>query len=130
MKAKVTISRCSDNKINIRIVDVNSRIEFAHIAMEPANFAECITGLSDQEGELTVKGLEFVGKTKIRESRKIVCPLNTYDTNILTQWLEDNAQEEGWMVETYLGSQSSVVRLDGKTFLNYSVIKYVDQEEV
>jgi hypothetical protein len=44
----------------------------------------------------------------------------------LEQWLQDNAQEEGWIIDHYLGSQSSIDHMDGKTFLNYSVHKYVE----
>ena len=125
MKAKVTISRCSDDTIRIRFEDIASSIEFAEVTMTPEAFGSAITGLSSQDAELEVRGLQFVGKQRINELRQIECPLKTYDRKEMENWLRDNAQEDGWMVNTYLGSQSSIKHKDGKTILNYSVTKYV-----
>ena len=126
MKAKVTISRSSDDIVRIRIRDVASGVEFAEIGLTVEAYGYAITGLSEQEGELEVRGLERVGKKRITEPRTIACPINSYDKNLLGAWLKENAQEDGWIVSTYLGSQSSVSHEEGKTILRYSVTKYVD----
>mgnify|MGYP004703519991 CR=1 FL=1 len=126
MKAKVTISRASNDKIYIRIIDSASRVEFAEVAMTVEDFGYAITGLSEQEGELKVRGLELVGKHKITEPRSIECPITGYDKTLFRKWLDEHAQEDGWMVNNYLGSQSSVLYKEGKTILNYSVVKYDD----
>lgn len=129
IKAAVTISRVSDGTIRLRVEDSESRIEFVELSMSPADFANAITGLACQPAVGGVRGLEYVGKTKVTEARQVECPLGTFDKEKLSAWLESNCQEEGWLLSSYLGSQSSVVRADDKTTLNYSVTKYVDQEE-
>lgn len=125
MKAKVTISRGSDDKVRISFEDAASHIEFATVSLSPEAFGHAVTGLSMQEGELEVRGLEFVGRRRITERRQIVCPIKSYDKSVLTAWLNENAQEEGWLLSTYLGSQSSVSHVEGGTLLRYSVTKYV-----
>jgi len=126
---KLTISRpqCSNGRkyISIAIMDETSRIQFLDAEIELEAFAEVLTGLSyvPMKGELI--GLEHIGKTRVAERREIVCPLKCYDRDKLAAWLEDNAQEEGWIVSTYLGSQSSVRRHEsGGQTLRYSVTKY------
>lgn len=125
MKAKVTISRSSDDKVRICFTDAASGIEFAEVAMELEAYAQAITGLAYVEGDLEVRGLEWVGKRRITERREVVCPLKTYDIKKLSEWLRDNAQEDGWLVSSYLGSQSSIQHTGEGTLLRYSVTKYV-----
>ena len=87
-----------------------------------------ITGLSEIECEATVSKIETVGKKKIQENRRVACPIDTYDKKILERWLEENCQEPGWHLVTYLGGKESVVRdQGGNLFLNYRVAKYVEQ---
>jgi hypothetical protein len=126
LKAEVTITRSSSDVIRIVIRDETSFTTFVELEMKPEEFAMAVTGLSYRPAEMKVRGLEHVGKTRINEKRQIVCPLKTYDKEILVAWLEDHAQEDGWILNTYLGSQNSISRnKDGETVLNYSVTKYV-----
>lgn len=121
---EVGITRTSRDEIHIRFQDKTSRAQFVDVTMTPADFTMALTGLYGVEAKAVVKGLDVVGKTKIVERRSIECPLSTYDKKELAAWLEANAKEEGWRVDTYLGSQSSVSHLNGKTILNYSVTRY------
>lgn len=59
-------------------------------------------------------------------SREVVYPFKGYNRHSMEKWLEENAKEEGWIVNSYLGSQTSVTSHDGKTHLHYYVTKYVD----
>lgn len=127
MMAKVTISRGSDEVVRIRITDEVSRVEFAVLSMTVEQYGYAITGLSGQLVDLKVRGLEYVGKRRITEPRKIVCPLDTFSKAELSQWLRENAQEDGWLLSDYLGSQNSIVRRNGATELNYTVTKYIDE---
>lgn len=128
LPAKVTITRDSNNMIRIRIRDDASRVDFATAEMTVEAFGFAVTGLSGLPAEVTVAGLEFIGKTKVAEQRIAGCPLNTYDKTELQAWLVANAQEAGWQLDTYLGSQNSVSRREGVTLLRYSVYKYVEAE--
>lgn len=127
MRAEVTISRASDDRVRIRITDEASRIEFAVLSMTVEQYGYAITGLSGQMAELEVRGLEHVGKKRITQPRRATCPLETYDKDALSKWLLDNCQEEGWIISTYLGAQNSIDRRGGITVLNYTVTKYVDE---
>lgn len=126
LSAAVTISRRSDGVITIEFVDQTSRIRFAEVEMSPEEFANAVTGFGYRPAKLTVTGLEFVGKVPLTESRTIEYPNKCYSRAEMSEWLKDNAREDGWFIDTYLGSQSSVIYRDGKTILNYTVTKYVD----
>ena len=128
MKAQVTISRASDNRIYIKIEDCASHIQFVEASMTLEDFGSAITGVGMQDADLEVRGLANVGKFRVTEKRSKECPIKTYDKDVLIAWLKANAQEEGWILDTYLGSQGSVNLVGDKTILNYSVTKFVAQE--
>jgi len=129
IKAKVTISRSTsnfaDDVINLRISDEKSSIEFVDLKISLSDFALAITGLSSISAQGEVRGLERIGKERVYESRSINCPIKSYNKEILREWLEKNAQEDGWILNSYLGSQNSVAHKDDCTILNYSVTKYI-----
>ena len=127
IKTNITIARGSDDVVRIYIEDDSSRTQFLEIKLDYESFARVITGLHGVECESLVHGLEYVGKKRVTENRSVVCPLDTYDREKFQQWIVDNCQEEGWLISSYLGSQSSVVHREGKTTLNYRVTKYVEE---
>lgn len=128
-KGSVTISRNSNDEVNLRIHDGASGIEFVDIQLTLENYAMLITGLSRVEATGEVRGLDKVGKTRVIEKRSVVCPIGGYDKKVFQQWMIDNCQEEGWELDSYLGSQSSMALNDkGERVLNYSVTKYVGVE--
>ena len=128
IKARISISRDSSGVIRMRIRDDASRNEFVDLKISAESFGLAITGLSETECEATISKIETVGMTKIRERRRSACPLHTYNKITLENWLKENCQEPGWTLDTYIGSQESVIRdKDGNLFLNYSVVKYVEQ---
>lgn len=124
INVEVGISRTSRDEIHIRVQDKTSRAQFVDVCMTPADFTMAITGLYGVEATAEVRGLDVVGKKKITENRSIECPLTSYDKKALGAWLEEHGKEDGWEVNTYLGSQTSVTHLNGKTILNYSVTRY------
>lgn len=124
---KLTISRNNQDEIVIRITDDASRTQFVKASLDPHSYAMLITGLSEVEAECEVNNLDRVGKQKIIERRSIECPLNTYSKDELKAWLLENAQEEGWMLDTYLGSQDSVgCSTNGGRILRYHVFKFIE----
>lgn len=127
INASITINRDSNDVIHIRVMDEASRVRFIDVSMTPEDFAMAITGLSEVKAPAEVRGLEHVGKTKIVEQRATVCHLNTYDKAVLRQWLEDNHQEPGWILDAYLGSQNSVTSCEGGKTLRYRVFRYESQ---
>lgn len=130
LQGSVTIYRSSRDAITIQLRDELSFIGFAEIELTPHDFCMALTGLAEVKGKLTCHGLGYVGKKRVTERRSIVCPLKSWaKREELSRWLEQNAQEEGWLLSTYLGSQSSVTTKDGVTTLHYSVTKYVEPQE-
>jgi len=129
MKASVTISRCSDNTVRIAVRDEASRIEFVELSMSLEAFGSVVTGLGARPAEMDVRGLEHVGKKQVTERREVLCPLCEYNRRVLQEWLWLNAQEDGYTLNSYLGSQDSVQHTENGTLLRYSVTKYVDESD-
>lgn len=136
MKIKSTITICRTHgdhseamPVHITLVDETSRIRFFEGNMRLEDFSSALLGLSGLEIDGEVTGLENVGKRKITENRKIVCPLTVYDRDILGKWLAENAKEDGWIVQTYLGSKGQVKHHPDGQMLCYTVVKYVGDSE-
>lgn len=131
IKASISIGRSHGDQsdaapVHITLIDEASRIEFFDGNMKLADFASALLGLSRVEIEGELRGMENVGKKRVNESRQIVCPLTTYKRETLSQWLRENAKEEGWIVDTYLGSQGSVKSHPDGQLLNYGVTKFIE----
>jgi len=123
---EIGITRNSNGFVYIRIEDSSSHSQFVELKLTLEQFAEAVTGLHTSDVEMTVRNLDRVGKRRVREERSVVCPLNTYKKEEIRQWMADHCQEEGWVVDDYLGSQNSVKSVDGGTLLKYAVTKYVE----
>lgn len=127
---QVTLGRTHRNDgemMHLEIRDTVSGIEFLDVQTSLEDFAKMITGLGHVEWTGEIRGLEYIGKTRVTEDREIVCPLKTYDRERQEQWLVDNAQEPGWILNSYLRSRASVTtNKNGQTVLHYSVVKYVE----
>lgn len=124
--ASLTISRDSNDVMKIRIQDKASRVAFVQAEISPRDMMMALTGLSHVDCKAKVQGLEHVGKHKVIETRTAKCPLKTYDKGALVAWLEENCQEPGWILSTYLGSHGSVDHTSDGTVLRYSVYRYQD----
>lgn len=125
LAGKLTISRRSDDMIYLQVRDDASRRRFVEVAITPEAFAMSVTGLSEVACEISVDGLSVVGMQKQAEKRSVLCPLMTYDRDMLRHWLLSNCIEDGWHIDAYLGSQGAVTHHDDGVVLNYSVYRYV-----
>lgn len=126
VNATLSISYSSNRKVNIRLRDEVSRVEFFSGDMEYEDFTAALSSLQGQAfAEAEVRNLDAIGKTKMRKNVSIVCPLDSFDTKKLEEWLKLNAVHPGWEVDTCLASRNSVQRKDGQTTLNYHIFKFV-----
>lgn len=128
--ASLTISRPmfgdGRKEIRIKVRDEKSRNDFVELHISYEDFAAVVTGLSEVKCRGTVKGLENVGKEKVIEERKVEYPGSRHKSREeLEQWLLEECQEEGWNVNAYLGSQSSLSYNGDKLILKYLVYKFV-----
>jgi hypothetical protein len=124
-KGTISINRRSDDKISVSFVDDASRTEFLDVQLSMSEMMSALTGLAYVPVKGEVRGLDVVGKERVREKRSITYPGRSSDRSVMQKWLTENAQEEGWTVDSYLGSQSSISYKDGETILNYAVFKFV-----
>lgn len=130
IECELYIGRDSRNTFNIEVTDTNSRTRFLRLSLSAEQFAMAITGLHSSGFEAQVTGLENVGKVKVTERRRVMYRgFETYDKDILSEWLMNECQEDGWKISPYLGSQGSVQTIDGVKYLNYSVYKFVNNED-
>lgn len=135
LKAKclISISRPSfgDHRkaIQITLTDVASGVGFFKGEMPLDQFSETITGLYGNIVDAEMQGLEHIGKMRVTERREIICPIKTYDHKILKPWLEENGQEEGWIISGNLSSQNSVEQVEDGTLLRYFATKFVEPTE-
>ena len=147
LEGQVTISRDNQNIVCIEVKDTLSRITFVKLKLTLEEYAKVITGLSYQDCQMEVKGLEYVGKEKITEARSVYYPDFDGKKAKMQNFLEQQHIDDGWLVNTYLGGQTSISPCrdgrdgsmlspcrDGRdgSMLNYSVYKYVEvsNEEV
>ena len=125
-EGRITVTRNTRDIVTIRIKDDNSRQQITEVSMTLENFALLMTGLSEVECQHeTTEDVSNIGKTKVIESRSIPAPFLGYGKEKYGEWLENNGQEEGWEISSYLGSQRSIVFNDGNVTLNYNAYKYV-----
>lgn len=129
-RGNISITRSSNHVINIRLRDKASRTEFVDVQMTLEDFASAVTGLAAVDVFGDVRGLDRVGKVKVLESRQTTYPGNSYDDRAKQEsYIVENCQEEGWELLPALRSQGSIKKgTNGETLLNYSVVKYVEQE--
>jgi hypothetical protein len=128
IECKVSISRRSDNVICIAVEDATSHVRFLELEMTLEAFAMAITGHGYMDAAGEVHGLEVVGKRRIAEDRQAIYPGSYIDKrDAMSAWLEANCQEDGWILDTYLGSQGSVASIPGGGVkLNYRVVRFAD----
>lgn len=125
---QITISRTSSDVIRIDLRDPRAVVRFVVVEMTPHDFAMAITGLAAIEVEGTLQGLEKVGKVRVTEQRTKLCtdPECKLDRTKAEHWLLREAQEEGWELNNYLGSQGSRTHSPEGVTLHYSVSRWED----
>lgn len=128
MKAKITISRDSSDQIRISINDEFSRERVALLTLGLSDYALLITGQAYISGNVEYGNLANVGKRKVIEKRQVTVPGLGYSKDAAEEWLRQNAQEDGWILDPTLRSQGSLSHGDGGSILNYSVFRYVETD--
>lgn len=125
---QITISRDSHDRIGIELKDPRAVVRFAKVYLTPHDFVMALTGMAAIECEGDLMALEKVGKVRILEPRTKVCPDQSIscDRRKLEQWLTENAQEDGWELNNYLGSQDSTFQAPNGVGLRYSVSRWVE----
>jgi len=112
MKGKITISSptCgnSDKCVQIQIKDQASRIRFVDVKISYETFARALMGLSEQSCDLTVRGIDHVGKNKITEPFSFQVDADIFKRKDLAIKRCEELDLMGcWIYSKYFDSQSS-----------------------
>lgn len=117
LEGKISINRRSggndeQSNIFIEIQDNQSRIKFIEIKINMADFTAALTGHSFIPVIFKTNNLEYIGKTKETEKAAINIPHGVrHDKKSIETYLEEVHQRDGWIIDTYLGSQNSLIAL-------------------
>lgn len=132
IKVNMYMGRNSRDEYHIQINCDESNTRFLDAYIDADTFAKMITS-AHVEFEADVNGLDRVGKRKIRESRSVVVhrdKLNGLGRDAAKEYVKRHCQEDGWLLDSYMGSQSSVVyQPNDMVKLNYAVFKFVEIED-
>lgn len=116
----INISRpsCADGRdvIRITVTDNGSRAEFLELEMDVAEFGLAVTGLSFRPVTFVTRGLSLVGKKRMTQPFLYVVSedalkergISPYDRKQMEAYAKTITPPEGWTLDTYLGSQTSV----------------------
>lgn len=121
------IGRNNRDEIHIEFTCSESGVRAFDVRLAPEQFGLLITGRSLSDVPVTYNG-DGVGKRKIIEKRTFVVSKHM-SRDKAEQFLLENAQEPGWNLDNYLGSQTSITHNpghEGGYLLNYRVFKYED----
>lgn len=136
MKANLRVSliRASDDRIYLEIECDDSHARIINADMNLDQFAYLVTGRGvDVRAE--VKNLDKVGKIRETESCRYVVskPYLSRDEaeKILKEEVIDAGLHQGYTVDTYLGSQTSIEpnRNGPGTVISYRIHRYVEPEK-
>lgn len=135
LKGEMTFSRvmCNmeDDYMEITLSDSISGIEFVSVRLSMEQYGKLISGQSYQKVDYELRGAGNIGKVKESEPAQIALPHDLYHYNKkpVQDWLEANCQREGWYMDTYLGSQGSVVRSGNTDYANIRYYRYVEPQD-
>lgn len=136
IKAQVRIGRYmnSDQEFFLEIQDEASGARFLKLEFGPEAFADLLSNrISYMEGE--VCALDVVGKEYVSQHVEVRMPdsISPYDKKEAAEYLKTykpvfEKSNEGWQLDTYIGSQDSIVRQEDGVFAQLKMFKYVDKE--
>lgn len=133
LKGKLTISRAMSNReddyVEIRIEDEVSGVEFVSINLSMEQYGHAVAGTSYQSIEYTARDMDCIGKVKEREAARVPIPSPlAYNRQGAEEYVKANFQREGWILDSYLGSQNSITGTGVDYYANISYYRYVEQQ--
>ncbi|MHA1739245.1 MAG: hypothetical protein ACTSWD_11715 [Candidatus Heimdallarchaeota archaeon] len=129
MKATISISRPQygddRKKIKITVRDPHARIRFLDLEIGLSEFAECITGLSERDCDISTRGLDKIGK--IRETKDLIFEIPRASYHMTNTELESIAKSntpDGWECSNYFGSKDSFFQKGDQHFAKTTINKW------
>ena len=132
IKGKITILVNPDS-VEIQLMDRDASVTFATVTLTPEQFCTALGRLAHMGCDIDIVGLEKVGKKMEYKSCVFELP-DGYTKNYKSSYddtLRDFAQNEldleneGWIADSFFGSQNSFFEKDGKKYARCTVRRWV-----
>lgn len=132
MKGNITIL-VDGNGARIEVEDESSGIRFLKINLSAEQFMACLGRLANVECDLELQGLEQVGKALEVGEYEFKIPAELYSHRYTNRnFFDDAAQElaqsqltDGWIADSYFGSQGSFFQKDGEQWARVTIRRWV-----
>lgn len=132
MKGNITILVGSEGA-RIEIEDESSGIRFLKINLSAEKFMACLGRLSNVKCDLDVRNLDLIGKKLEVDKHEFKIPDELYNRRYSERDYFDNAARElaqsqlsdGWIADSYFGSQSSFFQKDGEQWARVTIRRWV-----
>lgn len=114
----------------IELIDDDSSITFAKIVLTPEQLSSALSRIACTECNMQVYGLEKIGKTMEHKQLEFELPrmnmssMDAKELNEIAQKLLDK-ENEGWVSESYFGSQNTFFTKDGKPYARCTIRRWV-----
>ena len=121
---------------SIEIIDKSSGIRFVEVKLTPEQLSSALARIAYTDCELSVVGLEKIGKKHEWKSFRFEIPKELYSYNYkkyaerdakLTKFAQDllDKDDEGWISDGYFGAQDSFSEDEGRYYAKCTVRRYV-----
>ncbi len=116
----------SSERIEISVRDRNAGVKFLSTVINPETFCSMLGRLAEVPVELEVKGLQKVGKTMEIDTLEFCMPSHSYEEQKTVATTEAiKACPDGWIPDTYFGSQDSFFRVGEKEMARCIIKRWV-----
>jgi hypothetical protein len=132
MKGNITI--LVDGKgARIEVEDESSGIQFLKINLSAEQFMACLGRLANVECEINTYGFDLVGKNQETANHEFKIPAELYDRRYkepdyfskAAQELAQSQLTDGWIADSYFGSQGSFFKKDGEQWARVTIRRWV-----
>ena len=132
MKGNITILVDGEG-VRIEVEDEASGIRFLKINLSAEQFMACLGRLANVECEINTYGFDLVGKTRETSKHEFKIPDELYnlrykDRNYFDKTAQELAQSQltdGWIADSYFGSQDSFFQKDGERWARVTIRRWV-----
>ncbi len=136
MKGNITIL-VDGNGARIEVEDESSGIRFLKINLSAEQFMACLGRLANVECEFDVFGLDLMGKMRETSKHEFKIPAELYnrrykERDYFDKTFDKTAQElaqsqlsDGWVADSYFGSQGSFFQKDGEQWARVTIRRWV-----
>lgn len=111
----------------IEIEDENANARFVKVTLTPEQLSAALSRQMSVDCDLEVKGLWRVGKKHENKKLEFEIPekLATSSKSNELQELAQSQLNDGWIAESYFGSQDSFFKKEGKQYARVTIRRWI-----